>query len=290
MAASTVRTGTTPPPPSTATAPLLTFGRGRAAGGLSQALRTRLLNLARRCPFFDCGRQTKPRRSRPGSNDCAPKVSDASKIIESSSSFWCDGSVVILAISLPQGTCSKGAGLGVCVATLLKVSTPAFLTFLPFLPPPFLETRSPSPSFALLSTHPTPIPFARRRCKGVDAFFDNVGGTTLDAVVSAMNCFGRIAFCGAISQYEGKMGGNAVGFKNYEMILMRRITMQGFIVIDHLAALGEAMAEIGAAVQNGTLKWKCDIREGVVTDYVKTINLLLTGGNNGKLMLKLPEK
>ena len=205
--------------------------------------------------------------------------------------FWCDVSVVIPAISLPQGTCSKGGGVGSCVCRGIVQGVDACLPAFTFPPPPFLLLLIP-PSLSLShpSPHPTSISVARRRCKGVDAFFDNVGGTTLDAVVSAMNCFGRIAFCGAISQYEGKMGGNAVGFKNYEMILMRRITMQGFIVIDHLAALGEAMAEIGAAVQNGTLKWKCDIREGVVTDYVKTINLLLTGGNNGKLMLKLPEK
>lgn len=128
----------------------------------------------------------------------------------------------------------------------------------------------------------------KRLCpKGVDAFFDNVGGTTLEAVVAAMNCFGRVAFCGSIAAYKGKMGDKAVGFKNYEMVLMRRITMQGYVVVDHLAAVGVAMAEIGAGVKAGTIKWKGDVREGAVTDYVKTINLLLTGGNNGKLMLKI---
>lgn len=128
---------------------------------------------------------------------------------------------------------------------------------------------------------------ARLCPNGVDSFFDNVGGPTLDAVVAAMNCFGRIAVCGAISQYEGKMGAQAVGFKNVEMLLMRRLTMQGFVVVDHLASVGEAMGEIGAGIKAGTIKWKGDVREGSLSDYVRTVNLLLTGGNNGKLILKV---
>ena len=128
----------------------------------------------------------------------------------------------------------------------------------------------------------------RRLCPdGVDCFFDNVGGPTLDAVVSQMNNFGRIAICGAISQYEGKMGEKATGFKNVEMLLMRRLSMQGFVVVDHLASVGEAMGEISAGIAAGTIKWKADIREGTIDDYVKTVSLLLSGGNNGKLILKL---
>jgi len=121
---------------------------------------------------------------------------------------------------------------------------------------------------------------------GIDGYFDNVGGPTLDAVVARMNVFGNIAICGGISQYEGAMGGTGHGFKNIEMLLMRRLTMQGYVVVDHLASVGEAMGEIGAGIANGTIKWKGDVREGTVEDYVKTVNLLLTGGNNGKLILK----
>jgi len=121
---------------------------------------------------------------------------------------------------------------------------------------------------------------------GIDGFFDNVGGPTLDAVVARMNVFGNIAICGGISQYEGAMNGAGYGFKNIEMLLMRRLTMQGFVVVDHVASLGEAMGEIGAAVANDTIKWKGDVRNGTVEDYVKVVNLLLTGGNNGKLILK----
>jgi len=82
----------------------------------------------------------------------------------------------------------------------------------------------------------------KRLCpKGVDSFFDNVGGPTLDAVIAQMNCFGNIAVCGAISTYDN-MGDKAVGMKNWEMLLMRRLTVQGFVVVDHLASVGDAMA------------------------------------------------
>lgn len=121
---------------------------------------------------------------------------------------------------------------------------------------------------------------------GIDGFFDNVGGPMLDAVVARMNVFGNIAICGGISQYEGSMNGTGHGFKNIEMLLMRRLTMQGFVVVDHLASVGEAMGEIGAGIQNGTIKWRGDVRDGTIEDYVKTVNLLLTGGNNGKLILR----
>ncbi len=121
---------------------------------------------------------------------------------------------------------------------------------------------------------------------GIDGFFDNVGGPTLDAVVSRMNVFGNIAICGGISQYEGNMNGTGHGFKNIEMLLMRRLTMQGFVVVDHLASVSESMTEIGDGIQSGTIKWRSDVREGNIEDYIKTINLLLTGGNNGKLILK----
>ena len=63
-----------------------------------------------------------------------------------------------------------------------------------------------------------------------------MGGSILDAVLSHMNCFGKITVCGGISEY-GNMGEKAKGVKNWEMILMRRVTVQGFVVVDHLASV-----------------------------------------------------
>ena len=70
----------------------------------------------------------------------------------------------------------------------------------------------------------------------------------MNAVLAACNTFARVAFCGSISQYNAK--GLWEGPSNWNMILMRRITVQGFIVVDHAGSIGESMAEIGAAVKD----------------------------------------
>ena len=129
----------------------------------------------------------------------------------------------------------------------------------------------------------------KRLCPdGIDGYFDNVGGPTLDAVAERCNCFARISMCGAISQYQGSMGSQAVGFKNWEWVLMRRMTVQGFVVVDHLASVGESFGEIGELLKSGKMKVQQDVRDCGVTDYVKTVNSLFDGSNKGKLMIRLP--
>jgi NADPH-dependent curcumin reductase CurA len=73
------------------------------------------------------------------------------------------------------------------------------------------------------------------------------------------------------------------------MILMRRIKIQGFICVDHLSSVGESFAELGAAFKAGTLKFKEDIRSVSINDYVETVNQLYSGGNFGKLIMKIAE-
>jgi len=125
---------------------------------------------------------------------------------------------------------------------------------------------------------------------GIDCYFDNVGGEILDYVLNQMNCFGRIAFCGAISMYSGDLEeGASRGPQNFKMIFMRRLKVQGFLCRDHSASKGESTAEIMQAIQEGKLKFKEDVREAHIEDYVKIVNLLFTGGNTGKLIMKIAE-
>jgi len=103
-----------------------------------------------------------------------------------------------------------------------------------------------------------------------------------------MNTFGRIAFCGGISEYNGGLEEDkSTGPKNYKMILMRRLKVQGYICVDHLAAYPEALGELIPALTAGTIKIKEDFREVGIEYYVETVNELYCGGNKGKLAIKL---
>lgn len=126
---------------------------------------------------------------------------------------------------------------------------------------------------------------------GVDSYFDNVGGETLETMLKRMKNFSSIAFCGSISGYNNNEGDSqTMMVKNYEMILMRRIKIQGFICTDHAADMTTAMAELGALVKQNKLKVREDIQEvGGVEEYPRVVRMLYSGENSGKLMMKLPE-
>ena len=121
---------------------------------------------------------------------------------------------------------------------------------------------------------------------GVDAYFDNVGGECLEACLRHFNNYGRIAFCGAISNYNGPEGQEGHSVKNFEMILMRRLKAQGFICPDHLADVPECFAELMKEVAAGNIQFKEHIEEGIER-YVDVVNMLYKGENTGKLMLKI---
>lgn len=126
--------------------------------------------------------------------------------------------------------------------------------------------------------------------QGIDCYFDNVGGDILDIVLTQMNCFGRIAFCGAISTYSGDQEEDtSAGPKNYKLIFMKRLKVQGFLCRDHASSKGESTAEIMAAIREGKIVFKEDIREVPIEKYVDTLNLLFNGGNTGKLIMKIAD-
>jgi len=118
----------------------------------------------------------------------------------------------------------------------------------------------------------------------IDLFFDNVGGDILDAALANIAMRGRIVLCGAISQY------NAVderrGPANYAMLIARRGRMEGFLILDYLDRFGEAQAELGKWVGEGRVKGAEHIVDGLES-APEALNLLFTGGNTGKLMVRL---
>ena len=125
----------------------------------------------------------------------------------------------------------------------------------------------------------------KRECpKGVDVYFDNVGGEILDAVLTRIAPKARIVICGAISQYNNKE--NVKGPANYLSLLVNRARMEGFVVMDYAAQFADAAKEMGGWMAEGKLKSKEDIVEGLET-FPETLSKLFTGENFGKLVLKV---
>ena len=125
----------------------------------------------------------------------------------------------------------------------------------------------------------------KRECpKGVDVYFDNVGGDILDAVLSQLNFKARVIICGAISQYNNKEA--VKGPANYLSLLVNRARMEGFIVMDYADRYVAAGQEMGGWLAKGQLKSREDIVEGLET-FPETLMKLFSGENNGKLILKV---
>jgi len=118
--------------------------------------------------------------------------------------------------------------------------------------------------------------------EGVTCYFDNVGGDVTDAVLMNVRNHARMALCGSISEYNDHW----TGIKNFNMILMRRVKVQGFICTDHFYELEHMRSTIGNLVTAGVIKYSEDVREGL-ENFVDVVNLLFTGKNTGKLILKI---
>jgi len=122
--------------------------------------------------------------------------------------------------------------------------------------------------------------------KGLDVYFDNVGGEILDIALSRLRMHARIVICGAISQYNNKM--SVKGPSNYLSLLVNRATMQGMVVFDYAKRYSEAARDMGAWLAEGKLKGKEDIYEGI-ENFHQTYQRLFSGDKLGKLVLKVIE-
>lgn len=121
--------------------------------------------------------------------------------------------------------------------------------------------------------------------EGIDVNFENVGGEILDAILPQMNPFGRVALCGLIAGYNATEA--LPGPRNFRAILTQRLTVRGLIVTDWAPRIREAVAQLGAWHADGKLKIREDVRTGGLAAFAETLNLLYSGANNGKLVLKV---
>jgi NADPH-dependent curcumin reductase CurA len=117
---------------------------------------------------------------------------------------------------------------------------------------------------------------------GIDGYFENVGGMILDAVLTRMNAFGRIAVCGMIAGYDGA----PLPITYPALILVNRLKVQGFIVSEHMEIWPEALAELGQLVATGKLKPRESIAQGIEAAPQAFLGLL-KGRNFGKQLVKV---
>jgi len=117
---------------------------------------------------------------------------------------------------------------------------------------------------------------------GIDGYFENVGGMVLNAVLSRMNAFGRIALCGMIAGYDGA----PVPLTYPQLLLTNRIKLQGFIVSEHMEVWPQALQELGHLVATGTLHPRESIAQGIAAAPEAFLGLL-KGRNFGKQLVKL---
>jgi NADPH-dependent curcumin reductase CurA len=118
--------------------------------------------------------------------------------------------------------------------------------------------------------------------KGIDLYFDNVGGPILDACLARLARRGRVVLCGAISGYNGGM----VGPANYTTLIVQRGRMEGFIILDYVDRFPEAQLQLAGWAAEGRLAHAEHVVEGL-EHAPDALNLLFDGGNTGKVVVHL---
>jgi NADPH-dependent curcumin reductase CurA len=122
--------------------------------------------------------------------------------------------------------------------------------------------------------------------KGVDLYFDNVGGEILDAVLANLAMNARVVLCGAISQYNAT--GPRRGVENTSMLIVKRARMEGFLILDYAHRFAEAQGELATMVLSGALQHQEHVVKGL-EHAPEALNLLFSGGNHGKTLVAVDE-
>jgi len=121
--------------------------------------------------------------------------------------------------------------------------------------------------------------------KGIDVYFENVGGAMLEAVLLQLNPHARIIACGMISQYNLE---KPEGVRNLSTMVGNKVKMQGFIVSDHMDLQAEFMAEMSGWLADGKVKYREDVTQGVENAPAAFIGML-KGENFGKQVVQISE-
>lgn len=119
---------------------------------------------------------------------------------------------------------------------------------------------------------------------GINVFFDNVGGSILEAGIQNLALHGRIVLCGAISSYN--TSSPHPGPKNLSRLISMRGTMQGFIVLDYLDEAPQAISQLASWVANGELAFDTDVTDGL-ENAPGALRRLFDGANRGKTLVRL---
>lgn len=119
--------------------------------------------------------------------------------------------------------------------------------------------------------------------KGVDVYFDNVGGSCLEAALDAINPHARIVLCGMIAEYNGE---SLPGPRNLWRLVARTATMSGFLNREYLAHPDEELRQLRQWIHEGRLKWSEHIEEGLENFHAAFMRLF-DGTHEGKLILRV---
>ncbi len=121
----------------------------------------------------------------------------------------------------------------------------------------------------------------------IDVYFENVGGPVGDACFKRMNLFGRVPLCGLIHHYNATEDLGGLSGAALRSVLVNRLEVRGFIVFDFAARASEATAKLAEWHRDGKLRMREDVRDDGIDAFPEVLNELFSGGNFGKLVLRL---